>query len=299
MELPSTTRPMLIAGDSIEILKELPSESVDLVITSPPYLNARDYEVNGYIGQDGDVEKYYAQMRAVITEVHRILKRTGSFFLNIGDVYEGKSMLLLPENLLFICRDTGFIVRNKCVWFKTNAKPESQKDRFTRKYEFVYFMTKSKKYKFFLDRVKIPYAEESIKRFMRAITYGSNYRPTSKAAEANKRGYGYPQHAPKYIQAAAKRVSMSIHGKEDSIVAVPNEIKSKYSGTLQVSLDGRAIKETPKKEEVPVETTNNEGANPGDVWFIPVASRNKYPHFAQYPEELVEIAIKSTTEKDT
>jgi hypothetical protein len=98
-------RNTILLGDARHRLRELPSASVDYVITSPPYFNVRNYGHDGQIGLEPTVEAWVGDMRAVFAEVARVLKPTGSFWLNLGDGYsrrpaEGvahKSLLLGPE----------------------------------------------------------------------------------------------------------------------------------------------------------------------------------------------------------
>ena len=77
----------IIQGDSLEILKILPSESIDCIITSPPYWGLRDYGVKGQLGLEKTPEEYVAKMVEVFREVRRVLKKEGTCWLNLGDSY--------------------------------------------------------------------------------------------------------------------------------------------------------------------------------------------------------------------
>src|SRR3990167_5831223 len=82
----------IIQGDSLEILKTFPDESIDCCITSPPYWNLRDYGVEGQLGLEKTPEEYVAKMVEVFREVKRVLKKEGILWLNLGDSYANKKV---------------------------------------------------------------------------------------------------------------------------------------------------------------------------------------------------------------
>ncbi|GAJ12080.1 unnamed protein product, partial [marine sediment metagenome] len=129
-------------------------------------------------------------------EVKRVLRKDGSFYLNIGDTYGGsgspggdfkegkgdnylrpyaqakltpKCMVCIPERVMFAMLDDGWILRNKICWHKPNAMPGSQKDRFSCSWEYLYFFTKARKYYFNLDAIRIPHTTESLERYQRGV----------------------------------------------------------------------------------------------------------------------------------
>ena len=76
-------------GDCLEILKQLPDESIDCCVTSPPYYGLRDYGVDGQIGLEETPEEYIKKLTEVFHEVKRVLKNDGTLWVNIGDSYWG------------------------------------------------------------------------------------------------------------------------------------------------------------------------------------------------------------------
>lgn len=76
-------------GDATEVLKTFPDESIDCVITSPPYWGLRDYGQPGQLGMEDTPEEYTANMVKVFSEIKRVLKKTGTLWLNLGDSYAG------------------------------------------------------------------------------------------------------------------------------------------------------------------------------------------------------------------
>ena len=164
----------LLNGDVVEHLKKLQDESIDCIVTSPPYYGLRDYGIEGQIGLEETPEKYVEKMSEVFKELKRVLKKTGTFFLNIGDTYGGsmqgygvkdpnmfnimpKCLLMIPERLAFTLIQDGWILRNKVIWHKPNHMPSSVKDRFSNSWEYVYFFVKSRRYFFDLDSVREPH----------------------------------------------------------------------------------------------------------------------------------------------
>lgn len=159
-----TPRNAVLVGDALGRLRELPPESVDCVITSPPYFGLRDYGVAGQLGQEVHVDQWVANLRAVCRELHRVLAPHGALWLNLGDAYSRhsrfgappKSLLLGPERLVRALVADGWLLRNKVVWAKTNPLPSPAKDRLTNAHEFVYFLVRQPSYFYDLDAIRRP-----------------------------------------------------------------------------------------------------------------------------------------------
>jgi DNA methylase len=152
----------VIVGDARDKLKQLTTESVDCVITSPPYFRLRNYQHDAQIGLEAHVDSWVEELRGLMAEVKRVLKPTGSLWLNLGDSYSrslgygapAKSLLLAPERLALALVADGWILRSKVIWAKTNPLPASVQDRLSCTYEVVYFLTKSSRYFFDLDAIR-------------------------------------------------------------------------------------------------------------------------------------------------
>jgi len=187
---------IILNGDSVEMLKTLPAESVHCCVTSPPYYGLRDYGADGQIGREDTPEQYIQRLTAVFREVWRVLRPDGTLWVNISDTYCGtgskgnhfdpknpkgrtgqqvsinhhapgckhKDLIGIPWLLAFALRSDGWYLRNAVIWEKGNAMPESAKDRLTRSYEFVFLLAKSKKYYYDWLAIAEPTAESSIKR---------------------------------------------------------------------------------------------------------------------------------------
>ena len=113
------TNPLLLSGDALEVLKSIPDNSIDCCMTSPPYWQKREY-ANGGIGLEKKYEEYIDNLVAICMEVHRVLKLTGSFWLNIGDSYKNKCLLNIPWRVAIELTDRGWILRNTIIWNKVN-----------------------------------------------------------------------------------------------------------------------------------------------------------------------------------
>jgi site-specific DNA-methyltransferase (adenine-specific) len=158
-------RNQILEGDALDVLTTLPTGSIDMVMTSPPYFRLRDYRVDGQFGLEPTIEEWVDHLRPVLAECARVLVPTGTLWLNLGDTYstrpaEGaprKSLLFGPERLSLALIADGWIVRNKIVWAKTNTLPTSVRDRLATKHEVIYLLTRSWRYFFDLDSVRVPH----------------------------------------------------------------------------------------------------------------------------------------------
>lgn len=174
--------------DCVEGMKKLPDKSIDMVITSPPYFNLRDYGVSGQIGNEDDVDEYIEALVRVFSEVHRILKDDGSCWVNIDDVYSNQSLLCIPDRFKVKMVENGWLCRNEIIWHKPNAMPSSAKSRFNSDYEKLFFFTKKKKY-FFVTQyepLKSAVPKKSASRGRNAGKYESTEQEASVRQGMNK-----------------------------------------------------------------------------------------------------------------
>jgi DNA modification methylase len=158
----------IIQGDCFTELNTLMSESVDCIVTSPPYFGQRIYtndsrEIGKRWGGHDDWLRYIGKLALIFKECQRVLKPTGTLWIVIGDKYSKgyademrvkKCLMQLPARLAIKLTSQGWILRNDIIWHKTNPMPESVKDRCTYSHEHILFLTKSQKYLFYADRIK-------------------------------------------------------------------------------------------------------------------------------------------------
>jgi len=157
---------MILIGDAKEKLKELETESIQSVITSPPYWGLRDYGHDEQIGREETPDQYIENMVKIFDEVFRVLKKDGTLWLNIGDSYSSirnekiglkkKDLVGIPWMLAFALRINGWYLRQDIIWAKTNPMPESVRDRCTKSHEYVFMLTKSEKYYYNHDAIREP-----------------------------------------------------------------------------------------------------------------------------------------------
>src|SRR3989344_3803237 len=163
IELPKGTTPLVLVGDVLKRLKEIPNKSINVIVTSPPYWGQRDYGVEGQIGHEETTEEYIQKLLTVADELKRVLMDDGSYLLNIGDKYTDKNLQMIPFRLAVEMQKRGWAIRNVLIWRKTNAMPSSIKDRFSNVYEPIFLFVKNPdgyltpEYYFDLDAIRIPH----------------------------------------------------------------------------------------------------------------------------------------------
>ena len=179
-------------GDCFEIMCQWPAGFVQTCITSPPYFGLRDYGHPEQLGLENTVEDYIAALIKVFREVRRVLRDSGTLWLNIGDSYAGsskrrnveqsyqggckqvsnkgaalgsfvktkapgckpKDLIGIPWMLAFALRADGWYLRQDIIWHKLNPMPESVRDRCTRAHEYIFLLSKSKHYFFNNEAIK-------------------------------------------------------------------------------------------------------------------------------------------------
>lgn len=247
-------------GDALEVLRQMGDGSVNCVVTSPPYYGLRDYGEPGQYGLEATPAEYIETMRAVFTEVRRVLATDGTLWLNLGDTYASKanagasvgrtrradraeliparrnttaeapykSLLMIPERVAWALVDDGWTLRNRIVWHKPSAMPESVTDRLATRHEAVFLFARASRYWFDLDAIREPHTMQQRRR-----TVTHNYNPPSSQ----------PEHR------GLHRVRSEVHH------------------------DGHPA-----------------GRNPGDVWSIPTVPFTA-AHFAVMPPDLAQRCV--------
>jgi len=182
-----------------------------MIFTSPPYYKLRHYDAisvfggdidcdhifdkkdicvkcgawHGELGQEPHFKDYVKHLSDIFIECKRVLKPTGSLYINIGDTYTDKCLSIIPHRLAISLTDAGYLLRNTVIWGKKNAVPEPAKDRFSKKYEFVFFFTKKKKCYFHLDDIRKPYAKSTIQR-IKHPSYDNHSMSNSTESSRNR-----------------------------------------------------------------------------------------------------------------
>ena len=243
-------------GDNIFHLTNIPDASVDMCVTSPPYYNLRDYKNSNQIGAENTVNDFVENLCKVFDEVKRILKPTGSCWVNIGDTYDKKRLLQVPSRFEIAMCDRGWHLRNEIIWSKPNPQPISSKDRFWGNHEkFFWFVKDVKKYYFNRDPILVPQAEISIRRM-----FSKNNMDKRKDFKAtSKEGFA---------------ISSSSQDKHYARMREEMGIDKEFN-----------YEELIKSGKCPMRPEF-------DTWDIPSVTY-KGAHFAVYPPELIEKPILS------
>ncbi len=119
----------------------LSDNSVDLIVTSPPYWNKRDYGHSDQIGQEPTPDGYVASMMDCLAEWKRVLRPHGSVFLNVGDTYFNKSLLGIPGQIEWQAAKGDWLIRNRIIWAKESGMPDPVKNRLANRHEYVIHLT--------------------------------------------------------------------------------------------------------------------------------------------------------------
>ncbi len=248
-------------GDAFSRSKELKNNSINCIVTSPPYFRLRDYGHKNQIGIESTPTDFVNRLCDLFDILKPKLTEGGTLFVNLGDSYSGsnsistkgrrgfykdekdkilkknnclakrKSLIAIPAMFQVEMIKRGWICRNKIIWNKTNVMPESVKDRFTNDYEEVFFFTKNQKYDF--QKQYEPYSEKTLTSFKNGVMPNSH----------------------KYLEAGTSKTGMR-EGRE-WIAAV-----------------------------------SEKGRNMRTVWKIGTTGI-KQAHFSTFPEELVKRCIKA------
>lgn len=281
----------ILQGDCKEVLRTLPDDCVDMCVTSPPFFGLRAYgDAEGEIGRETLPLDFVKSLAEVFHEVHRVLKPTGTLWLNLGDTYNGtktgnteiyknpklaatsdgihkkewkglppKSLIGIPWRVAFALQDDGWILRSDIIWAKANALPESVEDRVSKSHEYLFMFSKIPS-GYYFDYKSI---EERIE--------GADENPTDGEPNTNclfGADDGFPE------EADVK------HQKKD-----PAHYKN-----LHEDEKGQTNHSFHKSRAEGIPDAKYQMRRKRDVWNVPTRGYAE-AHFATYPEELIRPCI--------
>jgi len=287
--------PVFFRGDATEILRALPPDTFDCVVTSPPYWGKREYS-NGGIGLEKHYQEYVANLVAVCAEVRRVLKPTGSFWLNIGASYHNKTLLGIPWRVaLTLMDEQGWILRNSVIWNKVKGSPDNTKDRLRNIHEPVFHLVKEAR-GYFYDVDAIRSTPKTARIVNGAIVSATGVT-----------GVRYRRQIELSTELSAAEKTAAFAALEKMLASVARgeiaDFRMIIRGTQRTThsdsrrLSGRA-KELHEKGFYFLKYHPN-GSKPSDVWdIIPEDTQKRKAHFAPYPEDLCRIPILATCPKD-
>jgi len=280
-------------------------ESVDCVVTSPPYWGLRDYGLDEQgIGLEATPEAYCTNMVKVFREVWRVLKPTGTVWMNLGDSYVGtghkgeykdpkhmegrngqviatnnkvnglksKDLVGIPWRVAFALQKDGWYLRSDIIWSKPNPMPEPVRDRPTKAHEYIFLLTKSPKYYYDADAIRERLLPSSVSRLQQDV---ANQVGTTRGHGGQKTN-GNLKAAGNIEQGRNKRSVWEIDSKyPDATYDGGGTGLKGHSGHYKA--DGSLI-------DHPL------GKNKRTVWEV-TTQPYKEAHFATFPEKLVEPCI--------
>lgn len=286
----------IINGDSLAVLKTLPSESVNCCVTSPPYWALRDYGVEGQLGLEPSFHEYINKLCNIFDEVKRVLRNDGTLWVNLGDTYsaansfgcvdnkyksmEGnqpktksetdlpdKCLCQIPSRFAIEMTNRGWILRNEIIWHKPNCMPSSTVDRFTVDFEKVFFFVKSKKY----------YFEQQF----------------DDAAIQSQCGTDYGEQQAFDIEDETQEIAVRRENKQD-LVGNPTYtgFNERWKTHKNLQSDGQQPNGMHKRRAEMLDDVVYEKRNKRCVWSICPQPFSE-AHFAVYPETLIEPMIKA------
>ena len=291
----SELRPMLLLGDSRKVLKAIPDASVDCVMTSPPYWGKREY-ASGGIGQEKTVAEYVEKLVTVFRQIERILKPTGSFWLNLGDTYSDKALAGIPWRVALRLTDReGWVMRNSVIWNKTKSGMDNSKDRLGNIHENVFhFVKQTKGYYYDADAIRFePRSAHTENGTVVSSTGVSGVRYRAQIEGSSE--LSHPEKVAALFALDDTIAQMADGRLADFRMIIRGNQRTTHSDSDRVS--GRA-KELRDKGFYIIRN-HPKGSKPTDVWdIVPEDTQKRRLHFAPYPSELCRIPILATCPKD-
>jgi len=297
-------------GDALQSLKKFPDESINCIVTSPPYYGLRNYGVAGQIGLEDSPELFIKRLSEVFSECKRALKPDGTFWLNIGDSYAGsgrgkgdinkkgkqpkssytgefckpykisgfknKDLIGIPWMLAFALRDSGWYLRQDIIWHKPNPMPESVTDRCTKSHEYLFLLTKSARYHFDHSEMLEPAKYDGRKK--------STHSGSEKYA-GNGAGFGVQS----LSKGGCERWPNTIRGYAEK--NGDTGLSEQYHGTnIKPRAFGSKNQSGTNRNDVGNVWTDRPARNKRSVWTVPTKGF-KGAHFATFPPDLIRTCI--------
>ncbi|GAB4498968.1 MAG: site-specific DNA-methyltransferase [Anaerolineales bacterium] len=286
-----TTKPVMnipfrneiICGDSAELLTRIPSDSIDLIITSPPYYQQREYDGGG-IGNENAPEDYISALMNIFRECVRVMKPTGSIVFNVGDKYENSSLLLMPYRFAIAAtQECNVTLVNHITWVKSNPTPRQFRRRLVSSTEPFFHFVKTKQYQYFLDEFLKPTDEprtngggENVGKKYFGLIERSMLTPRQKEMARNALEEVIEEVRNNEIESFRMKIR-GIHSEPFGGQDGGRKIQLDKNGFTIIRIYGNPLKK--------------------DVIATAVESLKNCPHPAIYPVKVVEEFIKLLTQK--
>jgi DNA modification methylase len=283
--------PLFLEGDAAEVLPGIPDASVDVVMTSPPYWGHREYAEPG-MGLESDRADYIVRLLAVCAELHRVIKPTGSLWLNLGDTYRSKGLQLIPWRVaLALVDDQGWVLRNHVVWNKVKGSPDNARDKLRNLHEPVLHLVK--------DAARFHYDVDAIRSApgRTKVVKGRTVSATGVSGVRYRRKIELSTALDEHERTAA------LEALEEMLTAVEQGEVSDFRMVVRGS--GRVTHSDSERVSGRAKELRDrgfyflryhpKGAKPSDVWEImPEDTHGRDGHFAAYPQDLCRIPLLAT-----
>ena len=182
---------MMLIGDNLDLLRRMPSQSVNLVMTSPPYAQARSYDYGGV-----DPDRYAEWFLPRSAELMRVLAADGSFVLNIQEGYQNGRRMRYVRELSLALEDQGWVLLDDYIWHKTNGMPGQYNARLANAWEHCWHFAPTTKPKFRREGALVPLDDKTTataQRIMSSDWTHASPDPNNSRQKINKGRVG--QHA--------------------------------------------------------------------------------------------------------
>ena len=286
-----TTTPLYLLGDVLDVISNLPSNSIDCCITSPPYWGQRSYE-NGGIGLELKSSEFIKNLLSITNEIYRVLKPTGSFWLNIGDTYQNKSLIGIPWRVaLNMTDEQGWTLRNSIIWNKHKGGMDSTTDRLRNVHENIFHFVKSSKGYYYNDiairsNPRLTTIKNGVVVSATGVS-GVSYKrkiELSTSLNANEK-----KNALLGLEVVLNRIRLG--EITDFRMIIRDFHRATHSDKEEVSGRAKELKE----KGFYFLFYNPNGTLPSDVWdIIPEDTQKREKHYAPFPEDLCKIPILAT-----
>lgn len=278
-----------IQSNALDALRGMPSNIIDCAITSPPYWQQRAYDAGG-IGEEKTIEEYLNSLRAVFQQVHRLLKPTGSLWINIDDTYHQRSMQGIPWRLVLgLVEDSGWLIRNDVIWSKTGGSLNRSNNRLSHRHEHLFHLVKSEDYYHDSDAIRLAAMPARLDQPQIATATGLTLNACLERIAANNLlAEDEKENASSEARAMFNQIRQ---GNLHDFRLVMRGGRVTHSDSSSISARASKL----ERDGFYILKYDPKGSLMGDVWDIsPDRTKGRSTHYAAFPEALCETPIGST-----
>jgi DNA modification methylase len=288
-------RPLLLRGEAEQVLAGLPEGCIDCCMTSPPYWGKREY-AGGGIGLEPEYADYLSALLRVLRQVHRVLKPTGSLWLNLGDSYLEKNLLGIPWRVaIALTEQQGWVLRNDIIWHKVKGGPDNARDKLRNTHEHLFHLVKQRK-GYYYDDTAVRRRPREARVVNGAVVSATGVSGVRYQRQIQLSTALSPEEKQQALAALREVLSQVAEGRlADFRLVLRRQQRATHSDSGQVSGRAREL----QQRGFYFLKYHPDGSKLGDVWdILPEDTQRRSGHFAPYPEELCRIPILATCPPD-